>query len=246
MGLLDKFKNLFTDEVEEDDEPVVETPVKSEVMHVEIPGPAPKKEAEPVIEQTRTPLPKVPERRPAPVLFEDKDFDIVDYKETEPPIEIMPTYESKYSIKKTKPEPEVKQTFRPTPIISPIYGVLDKNYKKEDITSRRNSVSDYNKTSLDEVREKAYGSLEEELAGLNFDLPTEKKEETRSLLEEDLLPRMDVKERRSRVEENKKITSEPDLSDLTENKETSLESDIENSTSTDLFNLIDQMYERED
>ena len=61
-----------------------------------------------------------------------------------------------------------KKMFRPSPIISPIYGVLDKNYKKEEIVNRTEVrlTSSYAKENLsvDEVRNKAYGptTIEEE------------------------------------------------------------------------------------
>ena len=58
-----------------------------------------------------------------------------------------------------------KKIFRPSPIISPIYGVLDKNYKKEEIVNKKEVrlTSSYAKESLsvDDVRNKAYGTVEE-------------------------------------------------------------------------------------
>lgn len=53
-----------------------------------------------------------------------------------------------------------KQIFKPTPIISPIYGILDKNYRKEDVVSKREvrlSTTSSRRPNLDAVREKAYG-----------------------------------------------------------------------------------------
>ncbi len=59
-----------------------------------------------------------------------------------------------------------KKMFRPSPIISPIYGVLDKNYKKEEIVNRTEVrlTSSYAKENLsvDDVRNKAYGASTEE------------------------------------------------------------------------------------
>jgi len=57
--------------------------------------------------------------------------------------------------------------FKPTPIISPIYGILDQNYTKDEIVERRESrpssyVSRKN-VDLDSVREKAFGSLSSDL-----------------------------------------------------------------------------------
>ena len=63
------------------------------------------------------------------------------------------------------PAPE-KKSFRPSPVISPIYGVLDKNYKKEEIIERREEVEKSiprNELSYDTVRRKAYGTLEDDL-----------------------------------------------------------------------------------
>ena len=54
-----------------------------------------------------------------------------------------------------------QKVFRPTPIISPIYGVLDKNYKKDEIVQKKEVriTSASRKVDLDTVREKAYGDL---------------------------------------------------------------------------------------
>ena len=61
---------------------------------------------------------------------------------------------------------EEKTFFKPSPIISPIYGILDKNYKKEDVKEKRDipissSYSSKNIT-VDTVRNKAYGTNGEE------------------------------------------------------------------------------------
>ncbi len=75
-------------------------------------------------------------------------------------------------------EPREK-TFHPTPIISPIYGVLDKNYSKDDIIDkkdRQKTASSYvHKVDLDTVRKKAYGDL---VSDFNYEF-----EETESKVE---------------------------------------------------------------
>lgn len=62
---------------------------------------------------------------------------------------------------------EEKTIFKPSPIISPVYGVLDKNYKKEDVVSKKESsfTSSYERRnmSVDDVRKKAYGTLSDDL-----------------------------------------------------------------------------------
>ena len=62
---------------------------------------------------------------------------------------------------------EDKTHFRPSPIISPIYGILDKNYKKEDVVTKKEVrlTSSYARENLsvDDVRKKAYGNLSDDI-----------------------------------------------------------------------------------
>ena len=52
--------------------------------------------------------------------------------------------------------------FKPSPVISPVYGILDKNYTKEDILPRASSDGTLPKImDVDKVRQKAFGTLEE-------------------------------------------------------------------------------------
>lgn len=57
--------------------------------------------------------------------------------------------------------------FKPSPIISPIYGILDKNYRKEDVPVKKevHLTSSYARgnISVDDVRKKAYGNLRDDL-----------------------------------------------------------------------------------
>ena len=56
---------------------------------------------------------------------------------------------------------EDKAYFKPSPIISPIYGILDKNYKKEDVVSKKDIriTSNYSRSNVnvDDIRNKAFG-----------------------------------------------------------------------------------------
>lgn len=55
---------------------------------------------------------------------------------------------------------EEKSVFKPSPIISPIYGILDKNYKKEDVVQKKEvRLSSYSRSNMnvDDIRNKAYG-----------------------------------------------------------------------------------------
>ncbi|MBE6161787.1 MAG: hypothetical protein E7158_06180 [Firmicutes bacterium] len=81
----------------------------------------------------------------------------------EQPKKTKSEYSSTRIIRTTREEP-MKKNFHPSPVISPVYGILDKNYKKEDVLTRdekleRESV----KLDVDSVRKKAFGALEEDL-----------------------------------------------------------------------------------
>ena len=154
MKFLEKVKNMFTEEVEEEI-----TPVKTEIQKVEIPVSAPiKKEdsstsnAETV---TKTEIVKPEEKPKAPVFFDDKDFDKLptasNVEKKEEKVEPVKTPAQKSSAEPVRKEAyggkkpaytastfkEEKKMFKPTPIISPVYGVLDKNYRKDDIAPKK-------------------------------------------------------------------------------------------------------------
>lgn len=150
-------------------------------------------EDEQVLEETiEEVLPKQPEFR-FPVMEEEdfsitQPFDILDEKEEKPVavrVEQQPekplyqaskaksdytTYDYDEYVKKDTPGVYEKKTehtgFKPSPIISPIYGVLDKNYTKEEVKEKREvRISTFSREDLDldAVRRKAYGSLESDI-----------------------------------------------------------------------------------
>ncbi len=80
---------------------------------------------------------------------------------------------------------EEKQGFTPSPIISPIYGILNKNYKKEEIVTKREvrlSQFSNKKADLDIVREKAYGELANDISASIEEKDSNVKEEKEDLL----------------------------------------------------------------
>ena len=236
MGIMDKFKTLFTVEVEE------EEPIKKEVIKVEIETPMEevKKEIakEPVVEVPK-PVAKVEEKN---VFFDDLEFDNMTRSS-------MPKKD--YYQKKEVKKDGTPKKFTPSPVISPIYGVLDKNYTKEDIKPVKSTASSFEFTrtgeiTIDDIRKKAYGTLEDELEITLFKEnvvaePIKKTEidlfdelEDMDSLEE--LNDLDSKEvellrevKEERITYDDMINDEEETLDL--NKE-------------DLFDLIDSMYER--
>lgn len=261
MGLLEKVKNMFTEEVE-----VEETkPIKKEVIQVEIPAPEVKErrpqvqtevaEAKPVSEST---VLNREEKFVFPVYFDDKDFDTLEKREEE---KVKPKEPAPYGGKPKEPapyggksqeayhkpkeakalEPESK-IFKPTPIISPVYGILDKNYRKEDITSKKKA--DYyepnRSLNVDDVRKKAFGTLEDDLESTLFgnnsilfrEEPQEKEPEKPSLDELMLGGAKHAKKELSVTDDLEAMLGEPDFE---ENQEETNE--ISESTDTDDFDF---------
>lgn len=167
MGFFDKVKNMFTEEVEDDDVKVEQ--IKKEVTHVSIESPNVKKEEQDDISddfEFRS-----EEKNNKPVFFDDNDFRdlnlIPKEEEKKSTVYEKEVYGGKIN---TDKEIEEKKIFKPTPIISPVYGILDKNYHKEDIVSRQDSkpIEDNSEVSIDSIRNKAYGTLEDELENTLF------------------------------------------------------------------------------
>jgi len=238
MGFLDKMKNLFTEEVEE-------TPIKKDVIQVEIPAPvAPEKKEEMVTESEVL----VKEDKPqAPVFFDDNDFATLERREEPKPRKLEEKYRGKE---------EEKKIFKPTPIISPVYGVLDKNYHKEDITPKKKTVTtnfyDRGTVTIDDVRKKAFGTLEDELEtiipGDDYEIVEEKEvtiemDAHDGMLEDLLDPNY---EPRFAAKANETDETEENTTDMFEELHQEFEEAKEDLSESDLFNLIDSMYDKKD
>ena len=210
MGFIDKLKNVFFEEVEEEEEEnVEEQPVKF-AKKIDIPKRKErvieKKEVseedyfkeEKIVEKPKVEefvmneetydVPKVNEDdyNKMPMMFEEEDFfdDTFqeEVKEEYKPVtrearmekrelyqgkkeptyveSVSKTYQNN-SYAKSYYENKESKGFKPSPIISPIYGVLDKNYRKEEVVSKKDNKSSsnsYRKVDLDSVRNKAFGT----------------------------------------------------------------------------------------
>ena len=246
MGLLDKVKNLFTEEVEVEEpkkekkqeikkENKHQEEIQKEVIQVEIPSPVLEKEEpkEEKKEEYKFPF------------FDDNDFETINVRKRR---------EEKKEIKEVyNPPKEEKKVFKPSPIISPVYGFLDKNYQKEEIVQKKN---DYNprKATVDEIRDRAYGSLESDiettLFGNNRVLFDE--ENNKDVLEEEIKPKSKEEYEENMTEEkprHESLSKDDDLTDLLEAEMAKPEKEKKKKprkiSDKELFNLIDSMYEKE-
>ena len=181
MGVFSKLKNIFYDEIEVEEENEVEKELES-VNRVVI-----KDDDEPKIEKIKTRIEEELNKK-AVITEEEKEtinnerelfrsertFNFTEFDDEEPELpprknvltetRVSAPAEVKQEVKVEKPK-----VFKPTPIISPIYGILDKDYKKEEIRMRQEATKEQvykTKSSIDTyetVRRKAYGTLEDEL-----------------------------------------------------------------------------------
>ena len=167
----------------------------------------------------------------------------------------MSTRERVYERKET-PSEEVNNnssTFRPSPVISPVYGILDKNYTKEEIVEKKDVDKPYKgNINYDYVRRKAYGTLEDELEDTLTKVNTNIVDEVDELEKEiDELPKptKNIEELLGEIERNKTIgeleeKAKNEMLDEEEKEEKEEESKVDDNTlEHDLFNLIDSMYE---
>ncbi len=168
--------------------------------------------------------------------------------------------QNRYNFEESKtearlPKQEVHK-FKPTPVISPVYGILDKNYSREDILPTASSEGTLPKIiDVDAVRQKAFGTLdqlEKNIEDDNMDdikITSFDEENTQTIelpeieaVDEEIttpLPKIEDVEKELEMEEVKEEPVEqPILEDVEEREK---EEKIEN----DLFNLIDSMYQEE-
>lgn len=235
MGFFDKIKNLFTDEPEE--------PIKKEFIPVEIASPKIEESKTDINISDSTVIQKV-EKIQSPVFFSDKDFEDLNNRSFH--------RHSRMDFPKDKKEEKKEETrvFKPSPIISPVYGVLDKNYRKDDIIKNKpiniNNSQVTKEISIDDVRKKAYGTLEEELEKEMFGGAS-------MLFKEDLI----IEEEPDLFEElkNKDEILIHNIDEINEDSiDTFVEDEIVNMfdndddqlTEGDLFDLVNSMYEKGD
>ncbi len=160
------------------------------------------------------------------------------------------------------------KVFKPTPVISPIWGVLDKDYKKDEIKEKTitNEAFTSSITDYDNVRRKAYGTLEDEL-GETLDTPTKttskevdtdlEKEltepevnDSRTAKIEDLIGKIDEAtdelDKTMSIEEAENNVKIQNFDDEEEDTDVSDKTLTDSTLEHDLFNLIDSMYDKEE
>lgn len=146
-----------------------------------------------------------------------------------------------------------KPRFKATPVISPVYGILDKNYTKEEVKERDEAPSlmkrPSKKVDFETVRKKAFGNLADEIKDNllceNCELYKEVKKIS-ALKEDDLLYDMTVDDEApvtiEKAYDNYEefgVAYEPKKEKIIEEKED--EPIIENNTSSDVEIKLDEI-----
>ena len=185
MGLLDKIKNLFLEDELEDEE--VELEEENKNLYQEPKDVLPKvmrdtikKEEESTnfedLKSIKEDAKKLEEAVP------QRKFSFpIDFEEEQVPSRVAPskvTNKNVLDVQKEIPkkvaelypkkeELREKPKFKPTPVISPVYGVLDKNYTKEEVREKAEENVEMKRPSkkvdFETVRKKAFGNLTDEI-----------------------------------------------------------------------------------
>lgn len=290
MGLLNKIKGILFEEVEEDE--VVSTP-KSEEKKPIAEKIEPQRKVEESVEKS---VPKVtaPVKETKTENLNERDLfksdnisPFFDFDEEEfsnmsrvqkPKTTNVMEYERKKRVEKRydmgnfskieRTEVVEKKKFKPSPIISPVYGILNEDYKPEDIKSKTDNVVN---TGLDfnSVRKKAFGEetlgepeatyYEESVTVKVKENEEEKQQKVKTideLLEDTSDVTIDVDEKNSVEDKNDiKATDEvadyeridKDLEEVTAkcdaNKTEMRKVEDDDTLENDLFDLIDSMYD---
>ncbi len=290
MGLLNKIKGILFEEVEEDE--VVSTP-KSEEKKPIAEKIEPQRKVEEPVEKS---VPKVtaPVKETKTENLNERDLfksdnisPFFDFDEEEfsnmsrvqkPKTTNVMEYERKKRVEKRydmgnfskieRTEVVEKKKFKPSPIISPVYGILNEDYKPEDIKSKTDNVVN---TGLDfnSVRKKAFGEetlgepeatyYEESVTVKVKENEEEKQQKVKTideLLEDTSDVTIDVDEKNS-VEDKNDIEAtnevadyeriDKDLEEVTAkcdvNKTEMRKVEDDDTLENDLFDLIDSMYD---
>ena len=191
--------------------------------------------------------PKAPEReevKPAPIQRPSNVFEFERKRKVEKRTDFG-RYEKTEVTESTE-----KRKFKPSPIISPVYGILDKDYVKTDIVQRK----DVDKMDVQTVRNKAFApspvkeevherypetSFYEESETVTITEPEEKEKKVKTideLLEDTSDVIVDIDHDLDTIEQKLRPSS-------TEKEEVKEKNNIEDTLENDLFDLIDSMYD---
>jgi hypothetical protein len=243
MGLFNKLKNVLFEEEEVDEEVVAPaedtTPAPKENIFRSVDDveddyrPLPKKDLEvkpkePTFEKIEPEDISERELFRSESTFKFPTFDEDEFNSSMPKLkeddysfkkkeEKRSEYSRLDMLRKSEDTKEEKKRFKPSPVISPVYGILDKDYKAEDIVEASKNEDSKILTSkdldVDSVRAKAFGKLQNNLEKSVRKAVVE--EETYEIkdLKKEIKKETPKKVEKKDVEEEVLISDEPILED---------------------------------
>ncbi len=249
MSIFRKMKDILFDEEEVVEEEIEEVVVKN------------KEEVKPQVVREEIIREEVSEKEtyrsdktfPFPD-FDEDEFETSIYK-TAPKIntrQTPQTYNYERPLKRSvesfsyeKPVKKVekpKEKFTPSSIISPVYGVLNRNYESDDIVER----SEKQVLNVDNVRKKAFGEIEELEKSIDKTVSEfyQKKEPIKREVEE--IVETNPVDKTKTIDELLEVTDEIMISEEEMEMPKIDSSNIEDTLESDLFDLIDSMYENKE
>lgn len=265
MGFINKIKNFFYDEEEVEEEIVprkVEHLKKKKEIIKDLDDGVSERE---LFRSERTfnfPMDIDDEEDFTPVTRRIKEDDSVKTNTRVEPKEhkVGQAEETRKPYSYVKPIKKEEKKFRPTPVISPVFGILDEDYKADLTSNNLEETKEFNmtrKVTFDEIHKKAYGTPKvivptieeednsEEVKGLFFNLNDEKNDAEDNSNDDDIKitynnvdydsPDDDDEIEVPKISRSKKNNTEKD-------KEESDDDILSETREQDLFNLIDNMY----
>jgi hypothetical protein len=254
MKLIDKIKNFFYDDEEvavpkqnpKKEENEVKEDVKPSKEDSKSKTVEPKANVEDIISERE--LFRSEPTFKFPVIFEEEDF--VEEKRKNNRINVLDQENNK--IIKSSIGIEEKHVFKPTPIISPIYGIIDDGNGDNDKKVKENSLLHLYESSktvnLDQVIEKAYSKIKTESEnnkdkGLFFNLKEEEPV--------DLFKDMKEDEKNKDMPEKEHVEIDVEVNNnyvFNANDEhlKSIDELLENTNDQDFYTLVDNMYKNEE
>ena len=242
MGLFDKLKNIFIEEEEiESEESYKSIPkkieVKEETKKEEVVKEIPQITKEDVVSDRD--LIETNQKFKFPIIFEEDDFK--EERKKSKSINVLERENTKYEPEIKREVKPQKKTFKPSPVISPVYGVLDKNYTKDEISSKDGLLTDSeDKVDIDYVIKKAYGNQATTREEKNKENQKES-DEIIDLFKDKLNEGYD--EEYEDYEEDDFNNEE--LSNQVDEKIKSID-DLLKDTNDDFYSLVDSMYKDEE
>ena len=274
MGMMGKLKNiLFTEEEETEEIPVIQESPAPEVheenksLEDEIArfksfnyeekfNPEPVEEDKPIVIEEPV---KKEEKSPFQT-FDEEEFEriaaINKNRLLERDRKLREEKERKreqYQTEVIKPVVKEQPKFVPSPVISPVYGILDKNYTKDDILPRASSDGTLPKImDVDLVRKKAFGTLETIEKNITNDLDDIKITSFEDEVDNDdviisgTVEEIEIEDTKPLPTVEEEIEDTKPLPKVEEKEEVKVVKKEDDKIDNDLFELIDSMYKDEE